>query len=1698
MWACLPSRLRVVSTRIFENSSVLPGTLKSWFHVRNARGQPRRSTNTHAIHNIAFESPTQSMTETPATASNSPNISDNDRVRASIENWKRKLLDLTKRNRALNFKVNKVSTVTIVDEPPAEVFRQLYLSEALMRFKAAPESDAGDQQQSNQQQQIALPESQPVLPIVSTDSIAEDLIADGFEEEDEDHAPHNDFVPYEVASLEGRHTDDQLQTTAQADALDKSLRRLDEQARLSIEEQGVNPLFLAIGMLHYTESVDSQQVFKAPIVLLPVELTRKSARSGYQIRAIDEEPLVNPALAEYLRQYSITLPDLPDSNNIPDDYDLQGLFSTLAERIANRKDWSVKTDIYLGLFSFQKFVMYKDLEANAERFSLHRLLRQLVLRTGSQVVGLPNDVRSMELDRDFSPETTFQVVDADSSQLRAIAACSRNYDLVVEGPPGTGKSQTITNLIAQALAVGKSVLFVAEKMAALEVVHSRIVKTGLGEACLELHSTKANKRIVMKELAATLDASLQGVAAPTVSTQRLPQVRNTLSEYVQAVHSPYGPLGISPFRAYGELGRVLGAPRLRYSGAFEKVSLEQLEQTVRDLEDLAATSIPIGTPAEHAWRDSTKAFYSEDDLQNIQDVAQDLAARIGELLTLAQTIENSYGFPALSTFHDVETAIEVARTMQRSPGAPIDVLKSEAWNAPPAEATELIACGRELSRLKVHINDCFKSDVVEQSHAEDIAYVQKKSESILSFLSFLDGRYRSIKKRWRAYRLPLFKGSMMDQANEMKAVDLLRAEHSAIANSDEIGRKLFGALWRGEQSSWDVLATYVRWVVEFRGLCVKNGIGSKIFDRASNVEPDVTDIESLKEEADNAKNALRELRRSLGWAEAHLEDCKLEQLRMRAASIAENTVQGPQWAAFETAKVLVQEGLAGELLPAALSGEVAFEDVSAAFLRAFYAKWLSHVVQERQPLAKFNTLTHEQRVKEFQQLDKRVLFENRAALVSTLRDRVQHQLQQQNIADGLPHLRKEMARQRKHAPLRRTMKLAGAAIRAIKPCFMMSPLTVAQLIDAGAPSFDLVIFDEASQLPPEDAVGAVGRGEQLVVVGDPKQLPPTNFFLVNSGQVNATLADDGTPMYEDSESILEDFMAAGAAQSRLKWHYRSTHESLITFSNVSFYDAELYTFPSIETGTDRNGLQFEFVQNGVYEGKGLNQIEARRVADAVVMFAKEQLERQQLGEKFQSLGVGTFNLRQQLAIQDELEQRRRDDPRIDPFFARGIHEHFFVKNLENIQGDERDVIFLSVTYAKAIDGRLRYNFGPLNAENGWRRLNVLTTRARNCMRVFSSIRGDDINPAAASSNGPRLLREFLLYAERGLLESTIASAIADTDSPLEQDVLTELTRRGLNVVPQVGVAGYRIDLGVLDEASPGRFLCGIECDGVAYHSSETARDRDRLRQQVLEARGWTIHRVWSTDWFKDRQGQIQRLLALIEEARKRAQDEATAEREARERLAKETAARVEEEELSRKKEVAAIRETALNSEPYQRPVAPPYVFTPGDGRYVTANFFAVPLGDLVKAVVLVVESESPIHKVDLLTRVANMWGFKSGQRIQARILAACESVERGKIIQRNGDFYWSLSAEGQCKFRSRAGTRIPGDRIALEEYEQAVIAILSKGHTFAPTHLVSEVRSVFGFSRTGPILDEAINAAIDSLTRKGRLGEGSTGIGLRK
>jgi very-short-patch-repair endonuclease len=982
-------------------------------------------------------------------------------------------------------------------------------------------------------------------------------------------------------------------------------------------------------------------------------------------------------------------------------------------------------------------------------------------------------------------------------------------------------------------------------------------------------------------------------------------------------------------------------------------------------------------------------------------------------------------------------------------------------------------------------------------HAEDIAYIERKASGAFSYLSFLDSRYRAIRRRWKGYRLSSYSKPVIEQATDMKVVERYRAGSAMLRDLDSEARDLFGALWQGGDSDWKALGSYIDWVVEFRQTCAAHTLGAAVYEVAAQQSPDTSAMADLEAAFRRYTESLHALLVQVEWPTDYFANDAFEDVRARAAALESAVHRGPEWAAFEACRKPVASGVAAELLSAAVRGELEFAVLAVVFRRAFLMKWLGAAVRARPPLERFHSLTHEQRVKEFQELDTRVLRENQAALVQQLRDLTQQRLKTEEARRGLAHLRGQLNRQRNISPLRRTMQLSGAAIQAVKPCFMMSPMTVAQLLSGAEPTFDVVIFDEASQLPTEDAVGAIIRGRQLLVVGDPKQLPPTNFFAVTIGQTVTQMDEVGNPLFDDSESVLEEFMGAGVPISRLKWHYRSAHETLIGFSNVSFYDSELYTFPSILTDTSVYGLRFEYVADGRYEGKGLNLVEARRVVDEVVRFAREQAARERRGERPLSLGVGTFNLRQQLAIQDELEQRRRQDPLIEAFFSRSAEEPFFVKNLENIQGDERDVIFLSVTYGPGTDGKIRYNFGPLNGENGWRRLNVLVTRARQRMVVFSSMRGEEIKPSGAVSGGPQLLRDFLTFAEYGRLDGLALRGGADTESPFEHEVATELTRRGIRVVPQVGTSGYRIDLGVLDDEVQGRFLCGIECDGVAYHASETARDRDRLWQQVLEARGWTIHRVWSTDWFKDRQSQIERLVRLIERERTHAREQDEAEREARLLRAREAEAEAQRnaEAQQRQQEEVGSNRLVDSIAPYERPTASPYVFAGGQGGFAGQDILLAADARLLKAIGYVVEIESPIHEEELHARVAAMWDTRIGSRVRARIERECASAERNGLVERRGQFYWRPG--GACPLRSRAGMRAQAERIAPEEYEQALLAILASGHSFPRAELVMEVRAVLGFNRTGAVLEQAINAVVERLLAEGTLGEGSAGLRLR-
>jgi len=454
----------------------------------------------------------------------------------------------------------------------------------------------------------------------------------------------------------------------------------------------------------------------------------------------------------------------------------------------------------------------------------------------------------------------------------------------------------------------------------------------------------------------------------------------------------------------------------------------------------------------------------------------------------------------------------------------------------------------------------------------------------------------------------------------------------------------------------------------------------------------------------------------------------------------------------------------------------------------------------------------------------------------------------------------EISKKKRHIPIRKLIERAGEAIQSLKPCFMMSPLSVAQYLPPNSMKFDVLLVDEASQLRPEEALGIIGRTKQVVIVGDPKQLPPTSFFDTLKDESD----NDEDTILDESESILDSCIDLYSPVRRLKWHYRSQHESLIDFSNQHFYDNDLIVFPSpTSISSNELGLKHTYIENAIYQGgagKRYNKLEAKIVIEHIEKQIKEFPDK--------SLGIGTFNTSQRDLIQQLIDEKEKINPLVASYILKwkDSSEPFFIKNLESLQGDERDVIFISTTYGPDKDtGKVMQRFGPINQDSGWRRLNVLITRSKQKMHIFTSMQSSEILINENSSRGVIALKSFINFLETGILFNK--PKLIDGkgfDSPFEESVYQLLSDIGVISVPQVGVAGYFIDLAIVSEEGED-FILAIECDGATYHSSKSARDRDRLKDEVLNKLGWKVYRIWSVDWYRNRQNEVQKLIKIIKE-----------------------------------------------------------------------------------------------------------------------------------------------------------------------------------------------------------------------------------------
>lgn len=1355
-----------------------------------------------------------------------------------IYKWKEKLIDLSKRNRLLSFKFPKFSTIRIIDEQPPEVYWALVQNLQTMEF----------------------------LPVKVNDSEIPEEEKKSLEELNEGiEFKIQEFKEYEIDNLEKKHLDKYLQTKLSQTDLNKALGKISTTAKSTNDDLGYNVLFLALGSIIWYEADNSDEKLEAPLILIPIEIKRKSIGQPYTIKYNEDSIILNPALTLKLkRDFGINLEDIHFDE---DGINPIEIFSKVQEKIKQQSRWKLLNNIYIGLFSFAKFVMYKDIDTYQSLIKSNDLVKTICGLNEEKQVSTDAICPLAELDERVKPQNTYQILDADSSQQQAIQVVKQGNNLVIEGPPGTGKSQTIANIIAELLSQNKRVLFVSQKIAALDVVKSRLDKNGLAPFCLELHSNKTNRKRVIDELINTLEYNYTG-DYDEGSLSKLASDIKSLKTYTNELHTPVGVLNYKPFDAIGTVLHNSSIPDFEYIFTdYNNWNLEKFSYCKNLFKDIKEILQRLGNPQLFPWygceiRDIEfeEKIQLKKHLKSFLDTLDNLTKNIRELQEYLLTKN-------IVKISQIQNLIAIANIVLQIPNSALDNIAEN--NTKMANDIKLI-CNtvKQFNIYKNRIRDKYNLGILN----EDIEnLIQKFSIYRDKFFSRISFKFYRDCKFIKTYYTNNYKPNLDELVNDLNNIKELKNWIEKLEECDTVATDLYDNVWDKNNPNENNIKNKSQYLLKFKEL-IESGkyfnedILTKLnseginYDKIQNLLQKITNFSSDLKINFDAISKLTKLDCTKAFSH-HYEEVAFLKLKEKISAILGSSEDLTLWFKYLNIYDKIIDADLVEFFNKCIEFNIPIEEYDKAFETQFLRIWLNGYVFKNIPSLKvFNSLDQDNLVKEFKYLDKNQVESAKVRLISKLVSNAM--LAKEEFNKETNELKRFGKLQRFRKSLRQMVKSIPHLFLALKPCLMMSPSTVAQLLDPEVFKFDVVIFDEASQLTTEDCIGSIIRGEKLVVAGDTKQLPPTSFFKTVVDSDDEEVEDEDTDNNIESErvdldSILDECTTSGFPQCMLKWHYRSKHEYLIAFSNKHLYQ-ELYTFPSCIEDSETLGIKFFYHEptDTTKENKRLE--EAQIVAKAVMQHAKKHPDL--------SLGVATLNIKQKGLIEAEIEKLREQDPSCEDFFSDNKSEYFFVKNLESIQGDERDVIMISVGYFKNQNGTLPMNFGPINKDGGERRLNVLITRARNMVEVFSGIKASDFNMDKTNKRGVQLLQWYLDFAERGeiaLKQSITSSADDSFDSPFEESVCNALREKGYSVKSQVGCSGYKIDLAIRDKDNPGHFLLGIECDGAAYHSCATARDRDRLRQEVLESLGWKIYRIWSTDWFKNPQKQLDKLINHI-------------------------------------------------------------------------------------------------------------------------------------------------------------------------------------------------------------------------------------------
>lgn len=1336
-----------------------------------------------------------------------------------FENLSSKLLDLGLRNKSINFKDNKLRSIEIIDPDASTLFEEIITGNEIKLVPSIKEEKEAQQNEEGQ-----------------TESEVEEYVPEEFQEIDENEA---------IAYKRGE----------KLERIVKAIKRFNDQ---SVMEKGVGILHLAFGFIKWREANFSKIDVKSPLLFVKVQILYDKGDRSFSLVCNDNEVIVNQSLkAKFEKDFGLVLPDYDQET---DNYET---YIEKVNQIAIDNDWQIIDQVYLGIFSFAKQTMYEDLKANNDEMETQDLVRA-IFNSDKEA-----DIKPLESDSYYDEDyfksgqelVLHNVVDADSSQIRAIEEAKRGKSFVIQGPPGTGKSQTITNIIAELISDGKKVLFVSEKLAALNVVFNNLKKVGLEGHCLQVHSDKANKKEFVLDIYNSLFRAKRGAKNRQITLSELEKSKRELDLYASVLYKKYPVIGRTPYEIISGYSKYASAPDLDYTiDNIKNLNIEYLVQNQNILEKYSEYKGNISKKYwESVWFGFKGDIYTYDNGKEIKNNLASAHDYMSKVNGATKQISSLFDVNFI-TLDDIKSFAEQFDILSQIPLFDPNILDTN-------KLTNIINAIDEYVSSKTNVESYKKESL---SKFDKGIYDLEIFNLYKKFHSEYQSPFRIFNKKYKN-DFKLYCSFAKPDAGKLKFQDVKDSITSAYRYLS--AKKVLDEATENfnKLSSYDYVSKSIEELkkieenLETFGKVLKSDL-----HLISNISSN--DMELLKEKCLILTNLIKDedLLSKLQFVQSYFEE-DFVNFKLTPKELIESKLKGildcydgiGDWARFYGMYQLVSEARLVNFIKACIDADIDLGQLKNVYSKIFYHQWLMYVLYSEPTLKSFKRSVQNLNVNTFRRLDQKLFEVNRMEIIENTYEKIQRE--KYNVANRrynyaltrqLSILEHEANKQRAIKPIRYLFKNIPDVIYLAKPCLLMSPLSVATYLKYEKGAFDTVIFDEASQIFPWDAIGSIARAKQVIIVGDSMQMPPTYFFQSGGGEDDGEDYDDENAV--DFESIL-DLATATLPQTSLNWHYRSRTESLIAFSNHNYYHDRLITFPASRADTDDLGIKFDYVRDGVFKDRS-NIKEAEEVVKQVFEHFKRHPER--------SLGVVCFSINQQMLLEDIFENEKMKHPSFAKFFDENLKEPFFIKNLETVQGDERDTIIFSIGYGKDTSGDLKHNFGPLNRKGGERRLNVAVTRAKFNVLVVSSIHAGDIDLRRTNARGAKLLRDYLDLAERGIeayKQDIVVDPNAKAESYFEEEVANFIRESGYQVELQVGCSGYRIDICVRNPSNSD-FVLAVECDGATYHSAKNTRDRDRLRQQVLERLDWKFYRIWSTDWFFNQKIEKEQLLAAISKA----------------------------------------------------------------------------------------------------------------------------------------------------------------------------------------------------------------------------------------